>query len=78
MDKLKGGVKLVTITVKRELQQTDKPSVQELFLTWKTRAKFMRNDQIATSFTAQDDDPEVVVLPQVAAAEHQIVPTPQQ
>ena len=37
---IKAGVKLVTVIVRREVQQADKPSVRDLFAIWKIRSKF--------------------------------------
>ena len=42
MENIKAGAKLVTVIVRRELQQSTKPTVQDIFLIWKIKAKFIR------------------------------------
>lgn len=47
VSKIKGGVKIVTISVKRQLTQGKSPTVRELFALWMTRARFQRTSSHA-------------------------------
>lgn len=38
--KIKGGVKLLTVSVNRQLSQNKEPDVKDLFSIWKIRAHF--------------------------------------
>ena len=40
MDSIKAGVKLVAVTLRRELRQAAKPDVSDLFAIWRIRTRF--------------------------------------